>query len=453
MSSENKRKSDNRKSNITVIDNSERFSPLSDTLGYLNRAGHLTIGMGPDVGSKTWSAAREDGTLDKMKKVIEQYGKDHPDLNTIVYLGGSPWPWERLDDIYKRSISSAMTQAKDSKKGIINKTFNALAEAGKGIWAFTQLPIDVDASMNASDHYMPLTDTLTVFTPDEDILRHELGHATSTTETYGNIPHLVVLPRQIEDNLIGNLTGGRLAGAPITTLLEEMTASGNASKNLSNFKGTAKEKSDQASKLLGALGSYTGGAAALLGSIAYGLGKKDMDAGVDAFYKYAPIAPLVGMSIGRVVGKLKGDTDFLPKTLNIRKILGLSKDNPKNEKKSSLHLTGNLDVDIKNAAMYKVASYEKDAGSIPSFFVNMWKPAKNMFSNAGKSIASFANSNKQSWGRFGKNLWEGGSKRNPYGFKQGFQDLGNVIKNDPWSAAGAAGIGALGLYAGNKILS
>lgn len=240
-----------KQAKIRVVDYSdnspENISPVSDTVGKLNAISNA-VALWDITPMKTWASAKEDGTYDKILEAIKDYEKAYPDLNTTVYLGASPHYHDRLKDAFDP----------ESGKSIVERISNIL----KPVAYLT----DVGYAATHSDHYDPLSDSISVYSPEESTIRHELGHALDRHQNYGNSGLAFGIVNSWADNLAGNIaqdiTGND--GVMITgpaTMLTEMVASSNALNSINpKGKDAATNKKAISTALGAALGTYAAGA-------------------------------------------------------------------------------------------------------------------------------------------------------------------------------------------------
>ena len=240
-----------KQAKIRVVDYSdnspENISPISDTVGKINAINNAML-LWDTAPMKTWASAKEDGTYDKILGAIKDYEKAYPDLNTTVYLGASPHYHDRLKDAFDPA----------SGKSIVERIANILKPA--------VLMTDVTHAANHSDHYDPIADTISVYSPEESTVRHELGHALDRHQNYGGSGLAMgIMPSIVDDtvaNIAYDITGndGFMFTGP-GTLLSEMVASSNALKSIGpKGKDVATNKKAISTALGAALGTYAAGA-------------------------------------------------------------------------------------------------------------------------------------------------------------------------------------------------
>jgi len=240
-----------KQAKIRVVDYSdnspENISPISDTIGKLNSIRNAML-LWDTAPMKTWASAKEDGTYDKIIGAIKDYEKAYPDLNTTVYLGASPHYHDRLKDAFDP----------DSGKSIMERISNVLLPP--------ILMSDVGAAAAHSDHYNPFADSISVYSPEESTIRHELGHALDRHQNYGgsglamNTMTGIVnrAAAEVAEQITGN--NGTMFTGP-GTLLSEMVASSNALNSIDpKGKDVATDKKAISTALGAAIGTYAAGA-------------------------------------------------------------------------------------------------------------------------------------------------------------------------------------------------
>lgn len=236
---------------IRVVDysdnNLENISPVSDTVGKLNSISNA-MALWDTAPMKSWASAKEDGTYDKILEAIKDYEKAYPDLNTTVYLGASPHYHDRLKDAFDP----------ESGKSIVERISNVL----KPVVYLS----DVGHAATHSDHYDPVSDSISVYSPEESTIRHELGHALDRHQNYGNSGLAFGIVNTWADNLVGNIAHGITGndGFMLTgpaTMLAETVASSNALNSIDpKGKDVATNKKAISTALGAALGTYAAGA-------------------------------------------------------------------------------------------------------------------------------------------------------------------------------------------------
>lgn len=226
---------------IKIVDNSDKLNIAADTIGRLSRA-ELALIMGNKNMLRTMSDARATGELDDIKAVVDDYNKKHPEMETTVYLGGAPWTWDRLKDAYKA-------------KGMERKIGNAIA-------AIT----DPLMSLRREDHYQGIGDYVTLYAPDKNVLRHELGHALNRSKYKTGIGHTLAkaLPDKAIEAALAHGIGRNVKFKP-TQFLEESNASLNGLRSIDDDNIT--EKRLGAAALGAALGTYGSGLVTGLGRL------------------------------------------------------------------------------------------------------------------------------------------------------------------------------------------
>ena len=240
-----------KQAKIRVVDYSnnspENISPVSDTVGKLNAISNA-VALWDVAPMKTWASAKEDGTYDKILGAIKDYEKAYPDLNTTVYLGASPHYSDRLKDAFDP----------ESGKSIVERISNVLKPV-----AYLS---DVGSAATHNDHYDPLSDSISVYSPEESTIRHELGHALDRHQNYGNSGLSFGIFNAWADSMANNIardiTGkdGVMITGP-ATMLTEMVASSNALNSISpKGKDAATNKKAISTALGAALGTYAAGA-------------------------------------------------------------------------------------------------------------------------------------------------------------------------------------------------
>lgn len=240
-----------KQAKIRVVDYSdnspENISPISDTIGKLNSIRNAML-LWNTAPMKTWASAKEDGTYDKIIGAIKDYEKAYPDLNTTVYLGASPHYHDRLKDAFDP----------DSGKSIMERISNVLLPP--------LLMSDVGAAAAHSDHYNLLADSISVYSPEESTIRHELGHALDRHQNYGGsglaMTAMTDIVNRTAAEVAKQVTGnnGTMFTGP-GTLLSEMVASSNALNSIDpKGKDVATDKKAISTALGAAIGTYAAGA-------------------------------------------------------------------------------------------------------------------------------------------------------------------------------------------------
>ena len=65
----------------------------------------------------------------------------------------------------KTHTADSLNSHTAKNKSVLNKAFNTVAEAGKILGSTYAVVTDPFNSINASDHYSPVADSITLYTP------------------------------------------------------------------------------------------------------------------------------------------------------------------------------------------------------------------------------------------------------------------------------------------------
>ena len=248
---------------IRLFDRTEDFSPITDTIGQLNRPVQA-LGLLDKAPLTNWSTAKKQGIEKQLQQVVDDYTAIDPDLDVDIYYGSGP----NMKD---------MAQT---------------ASLGKGrlLSNLLSIPADIVAASNRGDHFQPLRKSITLFNPSPEALRHELGHALDTKKNYGDYGSLFQAARTLASVLPFEL------GTPFILGQE-----GLATKYGLDSIAPNTDVSRYTKITGGGLGSYAGGAlGSLLGSLVAPRLLKIQNPLTKA------LLPILGGSLGGISGGLLG---------------------------------------------------------------------------------------------------------------------------------------------------
>lgn len=266
--------------------------------------------------------------LGELQKIIDVYNQYYPEMNTQVQLG-------MIDTARNRARRDALNLT-PFMQGVgevsLNDTVTKAMEAVR------------------SDHFMPTSNTVHIFSENPSVLAHELGHAADFTFRHKGSPGRMLAESSGINMLVPTLGLG--------TLDQEMAATSNAYKALSKMEGSENILKNLSRDLGGAGGTYAGrsGGRALglaagvplgtLASTATGGNPVVFWATVDAM---GGLGAGLGRDTGALIGKNIGKYVDIPKYLMSTT---LPDPKPVNER-LKLHLADILnDIKTKNILKY-----------------------------------------------------------------------------------------------------